>query len=121
MLRHDTMHFLHTIRPTRHERAIRILTPTYSIIGILDATNTLTLTLSRITPKERPRICTRFHSSARLTIICLAGTVWCTINLIVLVVCGEDGEGLLACASVVRAFCGLNSVGSLHSYEAISS
>jgi len=105
-------HLSNAIRLPHHKLPIHTtLTPTLPRPRIANTPNTLTLTLPSIPPKESPEIVISIHlpSSGRRASIRLARAVRRAVDVVVLVVCFEDGEGLGGGgAGVVAALGGLD-------------
>lgn len=104
---------LHAVRLSLNKLSVtRALTPTVAILRAANTSHTLTLVLALNTsgvPEESPGILCFLHLAARRAGVRLASAVRGAMGAVVLVVCGEDGEGLLATdAGVVAALCGLD-------------
>jgi hypothetical protein len=94
-----------------HESPIRVFTPTRPIIRTLDTPRSITRFFSlhtRRIPKERPCTRLRRHRRSRCTVVRLACSVRGAVVLVVLVVLGEDSEGLGGGSRIVTAFSGLD-------------
>lgn len=104
---------LNTIRLSLNKLSItRALTPTVTVLGAANTSHTLTLILALNTsgiPEESPGVLCFLHLAAKRAGVRLASAVGSAMGFVVLVVYGEDGEGLFAADTrVVAALCGLD-------------
>jgi hypothetical protein len=108
---HTPYNVLLAVTAPINKRAIRVLTPTTPILGTLNTPRSITTSFAldtRRVPEERPRARFRPHLRPRSAVVRLTGSVGSAVVAVVLVVLGEDGEGLLRGTRVVAAFGGLD-------------